>query len=258
MPICVALLVIFSKGPGFWFLSPQFMAMTAVLKISLIWYSRSKFNLLFSLFSLSVFNILLISSPSYSKPLREPCSEIDQNLLYSSALENFIAKDFIKSISLYKDVLQCNPSFPAAFIGLGRNYQEIGMKDESLAAYNKAISLDKLNGRAFSNRGLVKASLGRLDDAILDFNQSISLDPSSYIAFTNRGVAFASLGKLKEAKKNFDQALLLNSSYGEAFINRGIVYELLGNLLFACSDWKKAITLRQFAARPWVASQCDK
>jgi tetratricopeptide (TPR) repeat protein len=186
------------------------------------------------------------------------CNQASQQEIYIKALESFIAKKYQNSIESYKQVLRCSPLFAPAFFGLGRNYQELGLKEQSLDAYSKAISYNKTNSQVFSNRGLVKASLGRLNDSILDFNQSILLQPSNFIALTNRGVAFATSGRLLDAKKDFDQALRINANYGEAYINRGIVQELLGELPSACNDWKKAIALRQFSARPWVASQCEK
>jgi tetratricopeptide (TPR) repeat protein len=190
------------------------------------------------------------------RPLPLACTKLSLLTTYSAALESFISKDYIKSTRYYEDVLKCDSKFTAAYVGLGRNYQELGIKEKSLQAYNTAIKFDQSNPIVYSNRGLVKASLGRLDEASTDFNQSIKLEQNNPIALTNRGVAFATQGKLQLANSDFDKALSANSAYGEAYINRGIVHELLGNIKAACRDWKRAIALRQFSARSWVATQC--
>jgi tetratricopeptide (TPR) repeat protein len=181
--------------------------------------------------------------------------------IYIQALEAFISKDFTDSTKLYKSLLSCpmpRKLSSSIHLGLGRNYHELSLKEESLKEYSLALQLNDSLHQGYTNRGLVLASLGRLNEAINDFNKAIGLNSRSYISLTNRGVAYATLGKFSRAIKDFDSALAINSNFGEAYLNRGIMFELTGDLNRACSDWKKALTLRQFSAKSWIDLQCTK
>ena len=212
-----------------------------------------------ALYSIKIFSILYSASDSIAAA--SSCDRIVILFTYTRALEAFISKDFEKSTKLYNSILSCPLSKPlsaSAHLGLGRNYQELALKEKSIQEYTLALRFDDSSLQAFTNRGLVQASLGRLNEAINDFNQAIRIDSTKHIALTNRGVAYATIGKFSIAIKDFDAAIEINSSFGEAYLNRGIIHELNGNLSLACSDWKNALRLRQFSAKSWIDLQCNK
>lgn len=208
--------------------------------------------------------IFFINTLSFSAKASTPAASLNCDLnsiqsSYASALESFVSKEFKKSTQLYQSLLLCPLSTKFRFavhMGLGRNYQEQALKEDSLKQYTLALMVDRSSHYAYTNRGLILASLGRLKDAINDFNSAIALQNSSYIALTNRGVAYATIGKFSLAIRDFDQALKFNPSFGEAYLNRGIIYELNGELDRACNDWRQAVRLRQFSAKTWVDTQC--
>lgn len=190
---------------------------------------------------------------------REACLNAQVYAVYAEALEAFVSKQYSTSIRLYKSLLPCPNSrklFSLIHLGLGRNYQELSQKPESVAEYTLSLSYDNTLYQAYTNRGLVLASLGRLQDAIGDFTTAIRLQPGNYIALTNRGVAYATIGKFTTAIRDFNDALKVNPAFGEAYLNRGIIFELNGDIPSACSDWRNAVKLRQFAAKTWVDNQC--
>jgi len=204
--------------------------------------------------------VLFASSPVLAKaPTRLNCEPLRIQAIYSDALEAFISKRFAASLDFYKSLLTCPLSrtvSASVHLGLGRNYQELSLKEESIREYGIALGYNNSLYQAFTNRGLVLASLGRLKEAINDFNSAITLDPQNYIALTNRGVAYATIGKFSLAIRDFDLALKANPGFGEAYLNRGIIFELSGDLPRACTDWKSALKLRQFSAKTWIDTQC--
>jgi tetratricopeptide (TPR) repeat protein len=190
-------------------------------------------------------------------PVKATCSVLTQKSLLASGLELFVTKNFNASIDIFKQLLACEPSSSSAYLGLGRNFQELQFKSDAMSSYTKAIRFNSNNVQAYINRGLVFASLGQLDKGINDFNAAIRLEPINFIAYSNRGVAFSSKGKFDQALSDFNKSIKLNPSYGEAYLNRGIIKELQGGLADACKDWKVALSLRQFSVRPWLEKDCN-
>ena len=207
-------------------------------------------SLLSSYFILSAYGALIL-------PAKATCSVVAQQTLLARGLELFVTKNFSASIDIYKQLLSCDPSSSSAYLGLGRNFQELQLKNDAMSSYSKAIRFNSNNVQAYINRGLVFASLGQLDKAIVDFNTAIRLEPNNFIAYSNRGVAFSSKGKFLQALSDFNKSIKLNPSYGEAYLNRGIIKEFQGGLADACNDWKVALSLRQFSVRPWLEKDCN-
>jgi tetratricopeptide (TPR) repeat protein len=219
-----------------------------------------KFLIKQSIVSSLAFAMLLVDAPS-SAAVESKCDLQTFYSNYTQALEAYISKDFTESIKLYKALLPCpvtDTQKSTIHLGLGRNYHELSLKENSLQEYSIALQMNPLLHQAQTNRGLVLASLGRLEEAIIDFNKAIKYSRNNYITLTNRGVAFATLGKFSNAIKDFDSAIKINPGYGEAYLNRGIIFELSGDISRACSDWKKALSLRQFATKTWIDHQCNQ
>jgi tetratricopeptide (TPR) repeat protein len=217
------------------------------------------FSEFISIASLSIFYSIICSDIACAKPIMN-CDPLHVQSIYSRALEAFISKQFDLSADFYRSIISCR--FDSAMsasihLGLGRVYQEQGLKEQSINEYSQALSLNNKLTQAYANRGLVFASVGQFKRSIDDLNAAIKLDPKNYVVLTNRGVAHATIGKFSLSIRDFDDALKINPKYGEAYLNRGIIFELKGDMPSACFDWKNAVKFRQFSAKTWVDTQCQ-
>lgn len=125
------------------------------------------------------------------------------------------------------------------------NLNETIIKDlnDSIADFDKAISINPKNSESYSNRGMLKYILGDFDQAIADFDKAATLNPKSFQAFLNRGTA-------KRTKRNYDAAL---KDYAEAekidpkaailYFEKTMLYRDIGEIDLAMTNIGKALYL---------------
>lgn len=120
----------------------------------------------------------------------------------------------------------------------------LGDSEESISAYDRAISLKPDYADAYYNRGVVKGKLGQGEDAIADYNEAIRLKPDFVEAYSNRGTAKAELEQRADAITDFDEAIRLKPDYADAYNNRGVEKVELAQRAEAIADYDEAIRLQ--------------
>lgn len=102
-----------------------------------------------------------------------------------------------------------------AFINSGISYDNLGLLDQSVREFDKAIKLivptsnKRLLSSAYTNIGIVHNERGRFDSALICFQQSIAYKDSSKdlesigIVYTNIGVVYNNLGEINKALEYF-------------------------------------------------------
>jgi tetratricopeptide (TPR) repeat protein len=78
-----------------------------------------------------------------------------------------------------------------------------------IAACSEAISKNPRDGKAYRQRGLLKARMHRYDEALHDFERTLKLTPNDAHAYGLRGLIWAKKGDRSRALADFDQAIHL-------------------------------------------------
>jgi tetratricopeptide (TPR) repeat protein len=86
----------------------------------------------------------------------------------------------------------------------------IGMYNESLAAYEKSITLDPFTIRSWLGKGKVLLSLERPTEAADAFSEVLRLDPGNTDALTLLGDSLNASGSYDEAVSSYTKALTMN------------------------------------------------
>jgi tetratricopeptide (TPR) repeat protein len=128
-------------------------------------------------------------------------------------------------------------------VNQGASLNDLGRREEALAAFEQALRLDPNNALAYSNRGKVLHELGRPKEALASFEQALRLDPDLAVAHNNLGLMLCELGRPKEALASFEQALRLDPNYGDAHANRGRVLGDLRRPKEALAAFEQALRL---------------
>ena len=123
--------------------------------------------------------------------------------------------------------------------------------EDSISAYDRAISLKPDSVEAYNNRGNVKYLLGRNEDAIADFDRAIRLKPDDVVAYTNRGAAKDKLGQHGDAIADLDEAIRLKPDDVVAYYNRGATKGALGQYDEAIVDFGEVIHLKPDLAKAY-------
>ena len=93
------------------------------------------------------------------------------------------------------------------FLEKGNSLSQEGKTEEAIASYDKAISLNPEDFKAYIVRGVALEKIGKYEEAIDCYDKALSLDadgPAAYVAYLNKGYAFEQIrkyegGKLEEA-----------------------------------------------------------
>ena len=174
---------------------------------------------------------------------RFPFSEI---LLSGRAATHTSAGEYQKALDIYQRVLQINPEYTAARIGMGTTLNNWGSQharnkdwEQALAHYQQALEHDPACRPALQNLGETlmrigweQGANGDMEGAIGTYQKLIAVAPDNAEVHNNLGVIHFKKREYSKAKTYFETALTLDASYDEAHANlnhvrREWVYDLM-------------------------------
>ncbi|MBK9220627.1 MAG: tetratricopeptide repeat protein [Saprospiraceae bacterium] len=138
-------------------------------------------------------------------------------------------------------------SFPTAkaYSNLAYVYQQEGLQEKALSAYEKSLKLNVIDKEVFYNRGVIYFNMNKDSQAILEYNQALALDPFYLNALNGRGSVYAKLGRSELAMADLNKSLELNPKFDVAYKNRASAYFLLKEFDLAINDYKKYLELQK-------------
>lgn len=165
---------------------------------------------------------------------RFPFSEI---LLSDLAATHAAAGEYQKALDLYQRVLQINPEYTAAKIGMGTTLNNWGSEyarnkdwEQALTYYQQALEHDPGCRSALQNLGETlmrvgweQGANGDVEGAISTYQKLITVVPNNAEAHNNLGVIHFKKREFGKAEAYFETALALDSTYDEAQTNLNYV-----------------------------------
>jgi len=100
----------------------------------------------------------------------------------------------------------------------------VGLLDEAIANYKRAIELDVHNHIAHHKLGLALHKKGMLEDAIREYKLALDIFPSDSDLHCNLGLALYEAGELDEAMDEYNDALELDADNATAYNNIGLIF----------------------------------
>lgn len=151
---------------------------------------------------------------------------------------------YSKTIGLYKEVLELNPSNHKAYCNMGVCSGYLQQHHESLNYYTKAIEINPFYDLPYENSGNAYRRAGDLDQAITSYKKALKLNPENYRAATNLGVTYYSLGKYKKALKYYKISIEHSSNqHIQTYYNLALLYNKLKKYKKAIDASQKALDL---------------
>jgi len=123
-----------------------------------------------------------------------------------------LTKNMQTSKATLDEELAINESDPVYWYNLGerlQNSDELNRSDrmnESIAAFNKAIELNKTYVEAWDRKGFVLSFLD-CAEAIKAFDKALEIDPDYVYSWSNKAFCLRDQGKNEEALKAYDKAI---------------------------------------------------
>jgi tetratricopeptide (TPR) repeat protein len=165
-----------------------------------------------------------------------------------------MVKKMFKDCKLFKRLLGKSKRIPAGkdatcWVKKGLSLSIRGHYEESLLAYEQALSINPNYAGALTGKGISLRSLSRNEEALCCFDQAIEIDPGDDAAWMNRGFSQYHLRQFKEALSDIEVALKLKPQKASLWLSKGNCLYHLGrhDEALNCYDRAEAIDAQCFA-----------
>ena len=135
--------------------------------------------------------------------------------LYFDAISATVNRDATVAISGYTEITKLNPNDPAAYLDLGRAYENHDEVERAIEQYSKASELEHNNPAPLLRLGVLygrRQDLSRSDAAFGKaeglYKDNLNFEGSSEVSY-QRGYLLAQMSKIPEAQKAAEQSLNL-------------------------------------------------
>ncbi|WP_295668631.1 tetratricopeptide repeat protein [uncultured Mucilaginibacter sp.] len=139
-----------------------------------------------------------------------------------------------QALAFFSQSIAANPDFPDAYLGRGKDLDDIGRYPQALKDLDKYISLRDDNAQAYYDRSLVYFHSGDFNAALGDCNKSLAFDPKNASFLEFRGEVYAALKQPEMALADFNAAIAIAPGYAVPY------YQVAGTYLNA-KEYSKAL-----------------
>jgi tetratricopeptide (TPR) repeat protein len=161
---------------------------------------------------------------------------------------------FEQAIEAYQRAITIRPHYADAHVGLGDAKAAKGENEAAIAHYQKALSLDPLNGRVqFALGKIYYTEKGLYYEAVTAYKKAIELEPSFLDARMGLGEIYEEKGLYKDAVAEYKKVIELEPKHTAAHYNLALAYEKL-DPREAIAQWDRYIGIASTVAteKEWV------
>ncbi len=162
--------------------------------------------------------------------LRQPGADVPRGVQdrFLAAVQAEEAGERQRAVTLYKEILEIDPEYAAAYINLGtilfhqRNY------DQAEELYRRATVADPAYVLAYFDLGNVLDELQRPDESIAAYRQAVALAPRYADAHYNLALAYERKGERRQALRHWQSYIRLDNRGPWADHARSQIRKLVG------------------------------
>jgi len=169
---------------------------------------------------------------------KKPTNNITAYQYYLKGREyyyRYTMNDNENAIKLFKEALKLDPKYALAYTGLGDCYGQRVLRfgfnekwnDSSIAASNKAISLDPNLAEGYKALAVAQTNKGWIKQALETNKKAVKLNPNYWPAVGNVGIMYFYLGELANAIMWDKKACKLDPQSGMGYAVTGLDYAVL-------------------------------
>ncbi len=206
----------------------------------------------------------------FSGPLATTAYELGQTLLRRESSTNATAGDSVSvcveegrkclmqdnpqtALELFDRALSWDDTDDRAWVGRGDALAQFQRWDEAIIAYDRALALkpDATNAEARKGDALYESQ--QVENAIACWDKALASNPDDAQTWTNKGIALGiRLGRWEEAIACWDKALAIDPQDYETWFNSGIACSALERWEEAIARWDKALEFQPSWREAWI------
>ncbi|MGD1936017.1 MAG: tetratricopeptide repeat protein [Cyanophyceae cyanobacterium] len=145
----------------------------------------------------------------------------------------------------------------ASLMNIGRYKEAIIDYDRLLKTPHNDPEFRLPTERAWKQRGIALENLGLSEDAIASYERAIEIKLDDHEAWTNRGMALVDLDRFEDAIASYDKALEIKPDYHDAWYDKACCYGLQGKADLAIENLARAIDLSPNEYRKLAKTDTD-
>jgi len=161
--------------------------------------------------------------------------------LYWLARLDYDTQQYPAAIQKLERVIAIDPHYMKAYDNLGLCYEAAGRLDDAVAAYRRAVDLNRQGNPVSAwpplNLGTLLVKLEQLDDAEKYLRDSLLADPKFAQAHYVFGTLLEKQGRDEEAMRELELAAALDPAYAQPHYALGRIYRRVGNAAKAGAEF---------------------
>jgi serine/threonine protein kinase len=132
------------------------------------------------------------------------------------------------SLACFDKAISLNPTLAEAWLNKGATLSEIGKEADALSCFERALGLNPTLAVAWANKAHLLINLGRHREALPALQKASELNPADPAVWYRMGCALAQLEKHAEAVAAYQNVVRLDPQNKEAWFNMGHSFGFLG------------------------------
>jgi tetratricopeptide (TPR) repeat protein len=167
----------------------------------------------------------------------------DADLLIDIAILYDECENLEQAKRYYEKALTMDGDNERAYYGLGTVYEQRGQKEEALAHYLEAVALDPDYVAAHFFAANLYDELDQTTLAIYHYEQVLAINPVHFYALLNLGSVYELLNQNELALDFFLRAETINDQNHLLQFNFGVIYRKLGQIDLAIEYYQKSLQI---------------
>jgi tetratricopeptide (TPR) repeat protein/S1-C subfamily serine protease len=175
-------------------------------------------------------------------PAREKGSEFHAEILYYQGVFYGEVNQSEKAIAFFEQAIKISPQNPNYYDSLSSELHNVKRYDQALEAINQAIEIAPRSSW-YSNRGNIYKDQKKWDLALADYNKALTLNPNNPRAYIARADVYEERKEWDLALADYNRAIEIDANFAAAYGSRGVFYQTRKQWDLALADFNKAITI---------------
>jgi tetratricopeptide (TPR) repeat protein len=167
------------------------------------------------------------------------------------AIKPHMTEDLKIDLDYYNKILSGDPDNERAWNNKGTVMLKAENAPAALECFNRALALRPHYVNAWVGKGASERSLGEYLTALESFDRALELQPHNISALFAKGSVHLDMNNAEEALTHFDMAVELNPEYAEAWFERGNALYNMSEMEDAVESYARALDLDSDDADAW-------
>ena len=164
--------------------------------------------------------------------------------------------NFAGASSTYTKLIEMDVADAQLFIARAECFRKTGETRKAIADVERFMALYPENKEAIRLAGKLETESGDNLKALEYFSQNVKLYPHDAECYIDRANSYFSSKSWRWAIDDYNMSLDLNPVNQDVWLNKGISLLSSGNVADACYDFKKAYSLGNQKAAPYISRNC--